>query len=387
MSKRDGKTEAPTERKKREARKKGTVARSPDLGPWVAVLAATFVLPVLVRRLGASVTGAMESMRVVAEQPEPTLALRLLGRALRDGLFAVMPFLLVCAAVGAGAQVLQGGLVLSLHPLKPDLKRLSPIRGVKKLFSARSLWETGKQVAKAVVIGWLCLPHVQDLNEALTSRGRVPLLAGIAATGEELLAMTRTVCLAIIIIALADFVYQRRAKLLDLRMTKQEVRDEMRNTEGDPLVRQRIRSMRLAMSRKRMMGAVPSATVIVTNPTHIAVALRYDPLAGGAPKVVAIGVDAVAARIREKALDAGVPIVEAKPLARALWRACEVGDEIPVALYEAVAKVLAFVRRLRGSLLAAATVVPLPSSYHVDPGALEAVTAAVGRRRRRRLAT
>ena len=155
-------------------------------------------------------------------------------------------------------------------------------------------------------------------------------------------------------------------------MTKQEVRDEMRNAEGDPQVKGRIRSLQMAMARSRMMSAVPGASVVVTNPTHIAVALLYDPAAGGAPRVVAIGVDAVAARIREKAAEAKVPIVEAKPLARALWRACDVGDEIPFTLYEAVAKVLAFVRRLRSSYMPSGPM-PLPRTYNVDASVLDAV--------------
>ncbi|MCB0998712.1 MAG: EscU/YscU/HrcU family type III secretion system export apparatus switch protein [Ilumatobacteraceae bacterium] len=379
MSKRDGKTEAPTEKRKRDARKKGTISKSQDLGPWIAVLVGTYALPATVGGTSEAATSAFASLRDLGAQPDTERAVDVLGRALFAGLTAVLPFLTVMIVVGVASHVAQAGLLVSMHPLRPDLKRLNPITGFKNLFSAKQLWNTGKQVAKSAVIGWLCWPKVQDIADELTGSGRVGLMDGLSASGHALLGMTRTTCWAIIVISLADFAFQRRSKLLDLRMTKQEIRDEMKNSEGDPHIKGRIRQMQMTLARSRMMNDVPTASVVVTNPTHVAVALRYDPVAGGAPKVVAAGVDKVAARIREKAIAAGVPIVEAKPLARALWRSCEVGDEIPAPLYEAVAKVLAFVRRLRGGLLSA-TSLPLPRQYHVDEQSLEAVQ---GRRRKR----
>lgn len=380
MASRDGKTEAPTEKKKRDARKKGTVSKSQDLGPWLVLLVCTYAVPMTIGSMRVVVISAFAEMREVSAQPDPQRAASLLGQALVGGLFAVLPLLLVCLAVGAVAHFAQTGLVISLHPLKPDFKRINPIQGVKRLLSVKSIWETAKQFGKGLVIAWIAWPHIQAMSEQLTARGRVPLLAGVSASAQELVGMTRSICWAVLVIALADAAFQRRQKVLDLRMTKQEVRDEMRNAEGDPHVKGRIRSMQMAMARSRMMASVADATVVVTNPTHVAVAIRYDTAAGGAPVVVASGVGAVAAKIRERAHDAGVPIIEAKPLARALWRSCDVGDEIPVVLYEAVAKVLAFVRRLRGSLLASASVLPLPSSYQLDGAMLDGLT---GRKRRR----
>jgi len=199
--------------------------------------------------------------------------------------------------------------------------------------------------------------------------------------------MVRVVCWSVLVVAMADYVVQRREKRTNLMMSKQDVRDESKNAEGDPQIKGRIRSMQMAVARRRMMAAIPEASVVITNPTHISVAIKYDPATGGAPKIVAVGVDAVAARIREKARAAGVPIVESVPLARALWRTCDLGDEIPVVLYEAVAKVLAFVRRLRGGLLAGSvTALPLPRSYHVDRETLDALPARNKRRGRVRLA-
>lgn len=379
MGKREGRTEAPTDKKKREARKKGTVSKSADLGPWLVLLVATYAIPALIGRLGSVATTSLSSIQQLSKQPDPMVAVRQLGTAMQGGLMALMPFLLMCALVGVVSHVAQTGLVLSLHPLKPDFKRINPAQGFKRLVSPKSVWETGKQLAKGAMIGWLCWPKINAISGKLTAKGRVPLLEGMSASAKALVGMTRTTCYAILAIAVVDFAYQRRSKILDLKMTKQEVRDEYRNAEGDPHVKQRVRALQQALSRNRMMGEIPTASVVVTNPTHVAVALRYDPVAGGAPRVVAAGVGSLAARIRERAMDAGVPIVEAKPLARALYRTCDVGDEIPVTLYEAVAKVLAFVRRLRGSILSA-SVLPLPRQYHVDDQLLESVT---GRRRRR----
>ncbi|MEI6401014.1 MAG: EscU/YscU/HrcU family type III secretion system export apparatus switch protein [Actinomycetota bacterium] len=382
MGKREGKTEAPTPKKKQEAKKKGTVAKSVDLGPWLTLLIATYMLPWLIGSVGGAVVDALKALGDLAAEPDVGDALHLFDAAMRAGFFAVIPFMAVIAFVTVLTQAAQTGLVLSLHPLKPDFKRLNPIAGVKRLLSPMSLWETVKQVVKALLVGWIAWPHIEAIHDLLVGHGRVPLLPGLSATAAEIMAMTRAIAWAVVAVGLFDYAFQRRNKILDLKMTKQEVRDEMRSSEGDPQVKQRIRSLQMAMTRSRMMAAVPGASVVVTNPTHIAVALVYDPAAGGAPRVVAIGVDAVAKRIREKAAEANVPIVEAKPLARALWRACDVGDEIPATLYEAVAKVLAFVRRLRSSYLPSSPM-PLPRLYNVDQTALDAVP---DRRRRARRA-
>ena len=379
MSRNEGKTEAPTERKKKQARKKGTVSKSQDLGPWITLLIGTYAVPAMVGHTSEASTAAFASLRRISEQPDPEKAVDILGEALYSGLLAVMPFLVTCMVVGVVTHAAQTGLVLSMHPLKPNFKKINPIAGFKNLFSPKSIWETGKQVAKSVLIAALCWPHVNDIAHELMDQGRVPLMDGLSASSRSLVAMTRSTCYAIIAVALVDFGYQRRSRLMDLRMTKQEVRDEMKNSEGDPHIKGRIRQMQAALARSRMMKDIAGASVIVTNPTHVAIALKYEPGTGGAPRVVAAGVDKVAARIREKAREAGVPIVEAKPLARALWRGCEVGDEIPAPLYEAVAKVLAFVRRLRGGILTASAL-PLPRQYAVSDELLEGIN---GRKRKR----
>ena len=364
MAAKGDKTEAPTPKKKKDMRKKGQVAKSQDLAPWLALLVGTYVLPVTVGGLARAMTTSFAEVKTIGVEPDAGKALDILGNSLIGGFLAIMPILLVCGLAGSVAQLAQTGMGISLHPLKPDFKRLNPIAGVKRLLSINSVWETGKQIAKGVVIAMIARPRIEDLAGALTLHGRVPMLEGVASVGGQLLGLIRAISWTVVVIGLADYAFQKRRHMRDMRMTKQEVRDEMRGSEGDPQVKQRIRAMQMAMSRRRMMSDIGTATVVLTNPTHVAVAIRYDGV-GGAPKVVASGADALAARIRERAVEAGVPVVEAPPLARAVWRSCSVGDEIPATLFEAVAKVLVFVRRIKGGLLAASTL-PLPRTYQVD---------------------
>lgn len=382
MASREGKTEAPTPKKKKDARKKGGRPASADLSGWATLLACTYAVPATINSTREVVVRSMLAVGNMADHPDASQVAPMLGEALKGGLFAVLPILLLCLLVGTLTHMAQTGLVLTLHPLKPDFKRINPFKGLKKLFSMRSIWDTAKQLAKATAIFAVAKPHIEAIAGRLTEHGRIALSAGLSASVSELVALIRSVCWVVLLIALVDYAYQRRSHMKDLKMTKQEVRDEMRNSEGDPAVKQRIRAMQNALATNRMMSSIGEATVVVTNPTHIAVAIRYEVGAGGAPKILAIGVDALAARIRERARDAGVPIVESVPLARALWRACDVGDEIPYVLYEAVAKVLAFVRRLRGGVLAASAL-PLPRGYDVERASLDAIP---GRKNRRQLA-
>lgn len=381
MGKREGKTEKPSAKKLKDSKKKGTIAKSQDVCAWATMLAATYAVPATIHSATTVVVRALQSVRKVSEKSDPQDVVNILGTALQGAVIATMPVLLVCMAVGIVSHFAQAGFAVSLHRLKPDFKRINPISGIKNLLSPKSVWQTAKQIAKSTVIAWLAWPHIRAVSDQLTSGNRVPVLEGLSMTARELMAMTRVVCWAVLVVAMADYVVQRREKMTNLMMTKQEVRDESKNSEGNPEIKGRIRSMQMAVARRRMMASVPDATVIITNPTHIAVAIKYDPAHGGAPKILAVGVDAVAAKIRERARAAGVPIVESVPLARALWRTCDIGDEIPVVLYEAVAKVLAFVRRLKGGLLAGSvTALPLPRSYHVDRETLDSLPARKGRR-------
>lgn len=381
MGRRDDKTEAPTPKKKHDARKKGQVAKSQDLTPWATLLAATYALPMTVRAAGKVTTAAFESLRTIAERSDPQAAVDVLATSLQGALFAVLPLLGVCLGVSVVTHFGQTGLVLSFHPLKPDFKRINPIKGFKNIFSPRGLYMTAKQAVKGVLIAWLAYPHVLALVHDLSEHGRIPVHTGLSQAAAELIGMIRKIAWVVLIVAILDYGYQKRQYKLDMKMSKQEIKDESKNSEGDPQTKGRIRSIQVSTARKRMIAGMINASVVVTNPTHIAVALAYDQTKGGAPRIVALGTDQVAMRIREKARELGIPVVESKPLARALYRTCDVGDEIPVTLYEAVAKVLAFVRRLKGSILAASAL-PLPYAFQADRTQLEALPARKDLRRR-----
>ena len=381
MGRRDDKTEAPTPKKKHDARKKGQVAKSQDLTPWVTLLVATYALPMTIRSAAKVTTAAFESLRTIADRSDPHAAVDVLATSLQGALAAVLPLLGVCVGIAVVSHFGQTGLVVSFHPLKPDFKRINPIKGFKNIFSPRGLYMTGKQAVKGTLIAWLAYPHVLALVHNLSEHGRVPVERGIADSAAEMIGMIRKIAWVVLIVAILDYGHQKRQFKLDMKMSKQEVKDESKNSEGDPQTKGRIRSIQVGTARKRMIAGMMKASVVITNPTHIAVALAYDQDKGGAPRIVAIGTDHVAARIRERARELGIPVVEAKPLARALYRTCDIGDEIPVTLYEAVAKVLAFVRRLKGSILAASAL-PLPFAFQADRTQLEALPARKDLRRR-----
>lgn len=376
----DDKTEKPTPKRKRESRQKGQVAKSQDLTGWVSLLVGLYLVPLTVGRIADVVTESMSTMRTTSEQPSTDLAVRVFADALRGGLVAIAPLLVAAAMTAIAVTMGQTGLILSGKPLKPDFKRISPKQGFKRLFSIRSSWETVKQVLKITVVVAVAWPRIVDLVEDLAGNGRLGLDEGLPAAGSSILGLARTVAWTVVVLSVADYGYQRYQNAKDMKMSKQEVKDEYKNAEGDGMVKGRIRAMQRSMARNRMLAGVADADVVITNPTHISVALKYDPAKGRAPIVIASGANTTAATIRERARDASIPIVEAKPLARALWRACDAGDEIPPALYEAVAQVLAFVRRLDKRLSEFGRQLQLPPHLRPDEDELDAIP-----RKKRRL--
>lgn len=382
MSKSD-KTEKPTPKKKKESKEKGQVAKSQDLTSWASLLVALYVLPWSIGRIATATASTFNAMRATANAPETEVALGLFAKALRDGFIAVAPLMAVVVFSSVVATVGQVGVMLAPKALKPDFKRISPKQGFQRLFSIRSIWETVKQLLKIGIISAIAWPRMRDLFNGLIGNGRLPLGEALPLAASGTMGLARTVTWTVFILSFADYGYQRFQTQRDLKMSKQEVRDEQRNTEGDAQVKGRIRSLQRALARNRMLASVADANVVVTNPTHISVALAYTPGEHVAPKIVAVGVNNMAMRIRERAAEHDVPIVEAKPLARALWRACEPGDEIPGVLYEAVAHVLAFVRRLDERITRPTPGVPLdlPRDVRLDTELLDAVPKKSKRRR------
>ncbi len=366
------KTEQATPKKRRESRRKGQIAKSQDLTAWAGLTAGLYLLPPMAGRLGRAISSSFGRVRDVNESMTAEATVGLLGTSLRDAFLAVAPMVLAVLGVAMLSSVGQTGFLFTLKPIVPDFKRINPKSGLQRLFSVRSAWETLKQVLKMVIVIGIAWPRVLALIDVLIGHGRLSLGAALPAAGGAVLGLARTVSWTVFLLSLADYAYQRSQHKRDLKMTKQEVRDEHKNTEGDGSVKARMRSMQRSMARNRMIADMSNADVVITNPTHIAVALRYDAGRGGAPRVVATGAGSLAARMRERARDAAIPVVESKPLARALWRACDVGDEVPAVLYEAVAKVLVFVRRL-DRRIASNRPIDLPPSAAVDEQLLEDV--------------
>jgi flagellar biosynthetic protein FlhB len=382
---RSQRTEPPTPKRKKEARKRGQVAKTPELATWVGLLAATFLLELTFKTGMTELDTLLARMTHEIAHPTTRGAVQLLGRGLQAFLVTVAPLALGLMVVGVTLELAQIGGRPSFGRMKPKFERLNLFKGLKRILSTRSLWETLKAVLKVAIVAMMAYPSVIGTVHQLAGGGLTALQA-TAITGKGAIEVVRSAALAGLALAAADYIVQKRRVMAELRMTKQEVREELRQSEGDPHMRQSIRSRQLAIGRNRMIAAVTDADVVIVNPTHYAVALRYQ-AERGAPEVVAKGAGAVALGIRGQAEAKGVPIIEDQPLARTLHRACEVGDLVPPELYEAVARVLAFVFGLRKRGFTGGvhpSVGPMP---HVPAGATDGVLERPRHGRRRRAPT
>jgi flagellar biosynthetic protein FlhB len=362
---RDQKTEKPTAKRKKENRKKGIVARSQTLVPWIAVLISTFVVPPMIGNVMTHLETGLRQFGDVAANPTlGQLGDSVLGAAWSASL-AFLPMLALVSLVALVGSLAQVGFILTLGPITPKWEKISPKAGFKRLFSAKSLWETAKQVLLVTVILLVSVPAVMTTSQLLAGSSW-QLSAALTEAGRAILSLAQVISAIGVASGVADFAWQRYSTGKDSMMTKQEIKEEFKQSDGDPQVKAKQRSIRMAMGRNQMLAAVADADVVITNPTHYAVALRYIP-SKGAPKVVARGADRMAASIRERAKDAGVPMVAAPPLARALHAACRVDDEIPKELFGAVAAVLAFVHRIGRTRLAGAPVaLPVVDTWTIN---------------------
>jgi flagellar biosynthetic protein FlhB len=365
------KTEQPTAKKKKENKKEGTVPRTPELGAWGSLMVVALAAPFLVRREADALRELMVSSLALTADPSPEKAIDLLGQGLGQAVLALLLLGAGIALIGVAAALAQGGFYLATKAVKPSFAKLNPIKGAARVLGPHALWEGAKMLLKTSVVAALVWSSVKSL---------MPLIGGMVSpavvldlAGDHVLGLLRNVALAGLVMAVADYAYQRKKVGKKARMTKDEVRREMKQTEGDPLVKAAIRSRQLAAARQRMMSDIEMADVVLVNPTHVAVALRYE-AERGAPRVVARGAGVVATKIREQAGEHGVPLVRDVPLARALYRSTVVGQEIPPELFAAVAQVLAFVisRRRQGRV----------SGEHASPRRRQDLPE-VGRNRRR----
>jgi flagellar biosynthetic protein FlhB len=342
-------TESPTEKRLEEARRQGQVPRSMELNAAAVMLIAGGGLQVLGGHIGGQLHGIMRSgLALTREQAlDESLALSTFSGEMLHALLACAPILGLTVLAALAAPMALGGWNLSFAVLAPDFTRLNPIAGFGRMFSARSAVELAKAFAKFLVIAIVAACLLRQKSGELLGLGaeapRFAIAHAAALSGHALLMLAGTLGL----IAAVDVPWQLWQHSQKLRMTRDEIRQEMRESEGSPEMKSRIRSAQRELAKRRMMHEVPKADVVVVNPTHYAVALRYDERRMRAPVVLAKGADAIAARIREVATENLVPIFEAPPLARALYRNVEIGGEIPASLYTAVAQVLTYIYQLK----------------------------------------
>lgn len=368
-------TEPASVRRREQAREEGQVARSRELSTLALLLAGGgglwFMGAGLTDRLSGLMRHGMQLDRALAFDTD--LMLLRLKDSCVDVLLAFSPLLLLMVLAGIASALLLNGWLFSFKPLLPDWGRIDPLKGLARILSWHGVIEMLKAIAKTVVVGGVAAWVIWHNSGAVLSLAAEPLGAGMAhlvqLLGTSFLIMAGSMALVVAI----DIPFQIWDHERNLRMTREEVRQENKETEGDPQVKAHIRSQQREMARRRMMAEIPKADVVVTNPTHYAVALRYQDGAMRAPRVVAKGAHLLAARIRALAEEHQVPILQAPPLSRALYRHAELGDEIPAALYTAVAEVLAYVYQLRrhredgGPMPRQPELLPLPAG--LDPGA------------------
>jgi flagellar biosynthesis protein FlhB len=342
------KTEKATPKKRREAREKGQVARSSDLQGavvlMVGIVALGYAGPGLVQRMGDVMRGAIVQISEPGIVSKQGIGL-LMSAAGKAALLAVAQIALACVLAGVAASVGMVGLKPSAKALKPDFRRMNPVSGAKNIFGPNAIVETAKSLAKvgvvAAIVAIALLPRLPEFGGMV---GISPTDFG-AILATDMGSLVKRAAFAYLFIGIADFAWQKRRTEKSMKMDKQEVRDEAKNQDLPAEVRSMIRRRQMEASRKRMMADVPTADVVVTNPTHYSVALRYDTGRADAPEVVAKGKGIIALRIRELAAEHGVPVVPDPPLARGLYASVEIGHLIPEEFFGAVAAVLAFVYR------------------------------------------
>ncbi|HEX2922766.1 MAG TPA: flagellar biosynthesis protein FlhB [Chloroflexota bacterium] len=347
----EDRSEAPTGKRRAEARRKGQVGRSAEITS-VAVL---FVSLYMLANRGPEILSLYKSIareaftQVAWRQDRPDALLSLTGTMLLSSAAVIAPIVLMIMLTGVAVNLVQVGPGFSMEVVSPNLSKLNPIPGMQRLFSPKALVEVVKSIVKLGVTGFVAyqvimanVPNLVAL-QAASPEGALIHLGGI------IMEIGQKCGLALVIMAIADYIYQKRSFENSLKMTKQEVKEEAKAAEGNPQVKGKIKQLQRQYALRRMMQSVPQADVVVTNPTHYAVAIEYKSKRNQAPLVTAKGQNLVAQNIKRVAREHGVPVLENPPLARALYRSVEIGDAIPPAMYQAVAEVLAFIYRLKGT--------------------------------------
>lgn len=371
------KTEPASPRRLEKAREEGDVPRSRELATCTILLAAGSGMWIfgeaLVREMSRMLAGGLSLER--AQVFDMALLIDASAQRILHVLLAAAPLAVLMMIVALASPLLIGGWLFSGKALMPNFARLNPLSGLANLLSTRSLVELGKAIGKTVVVGIVAWFVIRHYLPDVTGLALEPLHAGSAHLGHLLLVSFLAIVSGLVLIAAIDAPYQMWQYAKKLMMSREDLRQEAKESEGNPEIKAKIRAQQREMARRRMMAEIPKADVVVTNPTHYAVALQYSEGRMGAPRVVAKGSDAVAAKIRELAAEHGVPLLEAPPLARALYRHTELGDEIPEALYNAVAEVLAYVFQLKSYRQRGGMVPQEPTDLNVPP-AMDPANAA-----------
>lgn len=362
-------SEQPTSKRQSESRKKGQVARSKELGTLLVVSGALMFIWLTSDALMNSLFAFMNNALTPSGEllSNPVLLSNYLADSIVSGLLVVMPLLLVTLVLALVGPTLMGGIVFSFEALAFKAEKLDPVKGLGKIFSTKGLIELVKALLKFfLIVGIAAYLFFQTQTEILTL-GRLEVVEGILKSGSYIIWLAFLTSLSLAIISAIDIPYQLWSHNNELKMTMQEVKDESKETDGRPEVKSRIRQLQSEISQRRMLEDVPTADVVITNPTHYSIALKYDQSGTTAPIVVAKGADLVALKIRTVASENNILIYEEPPLARAIFASSEIGDEIPAPLFLAVARVLAYVFHLKKAgptdYIPRPEAVPLPEDY------------------------
>ncbi len=343
------KTEAPTPRKLEQAREKGQVAKSMEISKtfiFLGIFGLFFAIPTFFLERLISLVRTLFNTKLTMDISIPNI-IELFEGLLIDSLIMLAPIFAITMIIGLASGYVQFGFLFTVEPLKLSLNKINPINGFKQIFSLKSIVEFLKSLIKISVIFVIGYLTFLKERETILSMATVPLDGVLKYTVHTAVVMGLQIAAALAVLAILDYLYQRYEHFKQLRMSKQDIKDEMKNIYGDPLIKSKIKQKQMQVAMQRMMQAIPTADVVVTNPTHYAVAIKYDPKNMSAPVVVAKGVDYVAFKIREVATKNDIVIMENKQLARALYDQVEIDQQIPGDLFKAVADVFAYVYKVK----------------------------------------
>lgn len=349
------KTEPATAKKLKDAREEGKVAKSKELNSAMDLIALFLILKIFIsyvsngflEEFSAVYSKIPEVAMIGAKEMSSNTVMQVLRMSMWDSIKIMIPFLVIGLVVAVLVSLVQVGWQISTKPMQPKLDKFNPINGFKRMFSKEAVFELIKSILKIVLISYVAYSCIKDEQDNLFILYEIPLSQAILLCGSIIIDTGLKISLVYLVIGIADWAYQKHKFNEDMKMTKQEVRDEFKNTEGNPEIKSRQRQRMREVSQRRMMQDIPNADVVITNPTHLSVAIAYDNEKAKAPIVLAKGEDYLAMKIREAAKEHNVEIVENKPLARTLYATVAVGEEIPPELYQAVAEVLAMVYHMK----------------------------------------